>query len=1686
MSDTNITALDRRRELLRRRMQESGLAAAPAPQARRTTAGERRPLSPGQRRMWFLQTRDPEDTTLNVCVAYRLSGDLQEQRLRDAAAAVIARHDVLRTTYGVDAEGEPYQVFADEVSLPWQSHDVSDLPEQGRARRVEVLARREFGRSFDLAAELPLRFVLVRTGAQEHILLLAVHHIGWDDDSWAVFFGELGAAYNGRENAPLPAQFVDVEVLDAPAAADEADLEYWRTALRPLPEPLDLPGSPVSAPSKQADRCVVPLPAEVLEQVSSFVREQAASPFMVLLAGYAALIERYTAASDFLVAIPVVNRRSAAAEQLIGYFGNTLLLRETLRAGETFTGLLESTKRTCLDAFTHQTLGIDQVVREVNPERVSGRDGMDQLVRLGFSVRKSADGFALDGVTSTQLDELGAPTAQVPLAFAVVTDGAGGALVEAEYQVDVLTRPLVESMLTHYVQLLGSALAAPDRRLSDLDMLGAQDQAAVLAASRGAVAEVAPTTMVEVLERSVAAAPDALALVSDETRLTYAELDCRVNRLAHWLIREGVGPEDIVGLRMTTSIEFIVALYAVLKAGAAYLPIDPAYPDDRIDYLIADAAPCLVLGRVELDLAEQEAADLAGTAPADADRVRPLHPSNLAYVIYTSGSTGKPKGVPVPHNAIAEHVIGFADEWGMTAEDRLLQSSSVSFDASLLDIFVTHALQARLVVPKPNAFSDIRYVADLITRQGVTVLHMVPSMLSTFLLLPEVSEWRALRHVPVGGEALAGEVADKFAGVFDAELRNHYGPTEAVVCSTHMTVDGPQGTGIVPIGIPNQNVHAYVLDAALQLVPAGVAGELYLGGEQLARGYLGRPALTAARFVADPFTPGARLYRSGDLVRRNEFGELDFIGRADEQVKVRGFRIELGEVEAALAGHESVGHSVVVVAEDPALGPILAAYLVPANGREVELEQVRVHAAAVLPDYMVPRAFAVIDEIPLTVNGKLDKRALPAPTAAVQRRHRAPATATERRMCAIFAQLFSLPQVSADDSFFELGGHSLLAARLVAQIRAEFGLELDVRVIFDTPTAAGLAAVLVAKFRDEFEIDLDAMDDDAEETTDFGADPAALGAAVRPPLGAMSRPREIPLSYSQLAMWFQYRMEGASAVGNLPFAVRVDGALDVDALRAALGDVVARHESLRTSFPERAGVPYQLVHPSVEVPLDIRPIAAAALDAELAEIARQLFRIESDPLLRTTLLVLDEQTHVLSLLVHHIVADHASLSVLLDNLFAAYRARIETGAAPQWSPLPIQYPDYALWQRQIFDHAGNPFGQAQIEHWRQALAGLPDEITVAHDRPRPPVLGKRGEVVTFTMSPARRDGLVALAQQCGATEFMVCQAAVATVLHKLGGGADIALGTPVASRVDTAATELIGLFANMAVLRNDLSGTPTLRDTVLRGRDVVLDAHAHQELPIERLVEALNPARSRARNPLFQSMLHFRGADWAPAPKALAGSTTATVLPVDFDISFLDLNLSLNVTADGGMDVRVVANADLYEPETVRLIADAVSATLDGYATAPDQAVADLEVLPRAELERLLAAPIPVAVAAGPAVAGERAATSTERTLITLLEELLEIEDVEAEDNFFALGGDSVISIQWSARATALGLPLTPQMVFECRTVAELAVAVDTAAENPEPQPDSQPAAPVESAPMSASGLDADALAALTNSWGRQ
>ncbi|EIC70974.1 non-ribosomal peptide synthetase [Mycobacteroides abscessus] len=1674
MTGDQLSALDRRRELLRRRLAESGVAAQAVESAPRVQAGERRGLAPGQRRMWFMQTKDPADTSLNICVAHRMRGALDHTRLRDAVAAVIRRHDVLRTVYGVDSAGEPYQLFVEEFEVPWTAVDLTDLTGDAQDRQVRALADSEFGRPFDLAADRPLRVTLLRLGAEDFVVLLVVHHICWDDNSWEVFFAELSEYYHGRPVQGDAPQFMVVSADTEPSS--DADLTYWRRALTPLPDPLELPGAASTYSSRAARRLAVPMPAEAAARIEEFAREHSATPFMVLLAAFGVLVHRYTGSRDFVTAIPVAERKSNA-EKAIGYFGNTLLLRTVVNSDDSFASHVAAVREVCLDAFGHQNVGIDEVVREVNPSRSIGHDGMDELVRLGFSMRKDASGYRLEGVDVTQLD-LAAVSAQLPLSLAIATESSG-TIVEFEYQTDVLPQWLVGQLLVHYQRLLADGLSRPEETLARLELFDAEEHSALLDQSHGVLTRPSAATLVDLLDAAARATPEALAVVSDDLELTYELLQQRSNRFARWLVAQGAGTEDVIALQMSTSVEFIVAMLGVLKSGAAYMPIDPALPEERIEYLIADAKPRIVMRPQEFRVAEAAATGLGDAPITDADRLRPLLPDNLAYVIYTSGSTGRPKGVAVAHAAIAEHVVSFTAEWSMTADDRMLQSTSVSFDASLADILCPLSLGAQLVIPKPKPFSDIGYVADLVRRRGVTVLHMVPSLLGSVLLLPEARELRGLRHVPVGGEALPGEVADKFATMFDAELRNHYGPTEAVVCSTYMSVRGPQGNSIVPIGRPNQNVYAYVLDQALKLVPAGVVGELYLGGAQLARGYRARPVLTAERFVADPFGSGGRLYRTGDLVRRNARGELEFVGRADEQVKVRGYRIELGEIEAVIGADPRVGHCVATVVDDPQVGPLLAAYVVPAGGtREIDLDELRARAQEALPAYMVPTAFAVIPEIPLTTSGKLDKRALPTPDALRERAFRLPVTPTERRMCAIYSHLFGKERVGLDDSFFELGGHSLLAARLVAQIRAQFGIDLTVRAVFDRPTPAGLAEQLVTYFREEFEIELDELD--LDESDEMEAAPQD----GRPDLVAAERPERLPLSSSQLSMWFECQMEGVTDIGNMWLALRFDGPLQTPALIAALNDVVARHEALRTNIAIHEGAPYQIVHPSRELAVPILRSSPEGLSDTLAELRHHIFGLETESLIRPAIIELSAQEHVLALVVHHIVVDHASFTVIVDDLIAAYRARLE-GQAPQWDPQPVQYADYVLWQRDAFA-PDSEFGQAEVNFWRQQLAGVPTEIAVAHDRARPQILGKRGEVAKFVMEPERRQALTRMAEQRGVTEFMVYQAALAVVLHRLGGGTDIVIGSPVAARVHPHVAKLVGLFANMVALRNDLSGDPSLRSVLERSRDATLNAHAHQELPIEKLVEAVNPVRSLSWNPLFQTMVNFRGADWGTAARdvTVSGETTVVPLPMEVDVSYLDLNFALNVTPLGGLDVSVVANADLYDHETTRMIAQALDTAFDAFVNNQESRVSEIVLLPADAMAQLMAPPAAaVEPVTTPSVEGSE---ETKLVLISILEELLEISDVDPEDNFFALGGDSVISIQWSTRAAERGLAMTPQMVFECATIAQLAGAVD-AADRVVTEGDSHLVAPpVQSAPMSASGLSADALAELTASWQAQ
>jgi mycobactin peptide synthetase MbtE len=1786
-------------------------------------------LSDGQSRMWFVQAVDTSGVLLNVCVSYRLTGVVDGGRLQAAVNAVAQRHPILRTTYQADGDGEPQTTVHDELFPAWTAHDLSEMSDRARNLRLEVLAQREFGAPFDLSTDSPLRITLVRTGPTEYVMLLVAHHIAWDDGSWRVFFTDLTRAYSGADLGPTPRP---------PAVAadtEEEDLAHWREVLANPPEPLELPGPSGSAvpTSFRSQRATLRLPAETVEKVSALARDTGATPYMVLLAAFGALINRYTHTDDFLVATPVLNR---GTDETIGYYGNTVAMRLRLQGSLRFRDLVTATRDTALGAFAHQRVNLDRVVRELNPDR---RHGAERMTRLSFGFREpDGGGFSPDGVHCERADLRGHVT-QVPLGFMVEFD-ASGAVVEAEHLTEIIDAQLAAQLLRHFAVLLESALAEPDRALAQLDLFTSDDTDWLRTVSSGVEFDTPATTLTALVGEQAARTPDATAVVYEGRHYSYREINEEANRLAHWLIGQGIGTEDRVAVLLDKSPDLVIAALGIVKAGAVYLPIDPTYPEDRLTYILADSDPKVVLREPVTGIDGYRSDD-----PTDADRVRPLQPGNTAYLIYTSGSTGLPKGVPVPHRPIAEYFVWFGDEYGVSDKDRLLQVASQSFDVSIGEIFGMLAAGARLVIPRPGGLGDIGYLTDLLRDEGITSMHFVPSLLGLFLSLPGVNQWRTLERVPIGGEALPGELADKFHATFDALLHNFYGPTETVLNCTRYEVKGKQGARIVPIGTPKINTQIHLLDDAIAPVPVGVIGEIYIGGTHVAHGYHRRAGLTAERFIADPFTPGSRLYRSGDLARRNADGDIEFVGRADEQVKVRGFRIELGEVAAAISVDPSVGQAVVVVSDLPTLGRSLVAYVTPASDvdsasprrsarpESVQIDRIRARVLAALPEYMVPAVYVAIDEIPITAHGKIDRKALPEPEIHSGTGYREPSTDTERQVAELFAELLGRDNVGADDSFFDLGGHSLLATKLVAAVRARSGVDVGVQDVFELATVSELAA------------HLDALS-------------AGEGGPTRAGIVAIPHDGPLQMSAAQLRQWFQFRIDGPSPVNNIPFAARLTGPCDIEAFVAAINDVVDRHEILRTTYREIDGAPYQVVNPGET--LTVRRARGDGddwLQAELDAERRYCFDLERDWPIRAAVLSTPD-AHVLSLVVHHIAADHWSAGVLFTDVLAAYHARRARQAADERSreeqsalrlaPLPLQYADFAAWQGRLLADEGEAV-VAERDYWTKQLAGLPEDNGLRPDFPRPPVPTGEGDALDFAIEASTRAKLVGLTRELGVTEFMLLQAAVAVALHKAGEGVDIPLGTPVAGRTEPELDQLIGFFINIVVLRNDLAGNPTLREVLRRAREMALAAYAHQDLPFDRVVDAVSPIRSLSRNPLFGVVVHVR--EELPADRVIDsgedGETRFTALEPTFDVAHADLSVNFFAAGEpgtGGYKGTVIYRTELYERASAERLISWFHRVIDAFADDADQTLRDITITEAEERRRLvhdwsrIAVPPeglpqtegathvyvldewlePAAVGvtgnvyyAGGAVdgasrnshgisasrfepnpfdsdpearlyrTGDRArwtvdgrlelvvsgdhrlqgaleaidgvaaaltrnwegrsgtllagyvvpahtvddpaafiesvraalpaelvpasitvvddlvpgalrrpavtstgpseppSTDTERTLAAMLVDLLSAPEVGRHDDFFTLGGDSILAVQLAARARDAGVALTARMVFEHPELAELAAAVDAVdtAGGPPATGDNH------HAPMAVSGLSADELASLAAGW---
>ncbi|MFF5139127.1 non-ribosomal peptide synthase/polyketide synthase [Streptomyces sp. NPDC013157] len=1462
-------------------------AASPArpPVTPVTDRPARIPLSPAQRRLLLVEQITGSGVAYNFPLVFRLRGDLDTEALRTALRDVVARHEALRTVFPAH-DGEPYQRIVPAAEAH-PALTVADAAEEALPALIEAAQRRPF----DLTAELPVRCEVFRLADEDHVVAVVLHHIATDEWSDRPFLADLDAAYAARragtapDRAPLPVQYADYTLWQREllAADGEIQLDHWRDALRGLPDELTLPADrPRPAePTGRGGKVRLEVPAATVRALRDLTTATGTSMFMLFQAATAALLQRIGAGDDIPLGAPVAGRTDEALGDLVGFFVNTLVLRTDLTGdGLTFRELLGRVRESSLSAFEYQDLPFDRVVEALNPPRVAGRNPLFQVM-LGYHHRPDGDPDVLG--LATEWFDMDTGMAKFDLHFTYV-DESDRVVLLLEYATDLFDHGTAEALADRAARLLAHAAAAPDAPLRDLDLLHEDERYRLLTGWNDTARPVPELTLPELFRAQAARTPDATALVFEEQRLTYAELDARVEHTARVLAGLGAGPERTVAVALPRSVDLVVALLATHRAGAAYLPLDPDHPADRLALMAEDARPVYVI---------RDALPTGPQAPLPTS-YDPRHP---AYVIYTSGSTGRPKGVVVPHAGIVNRLLWMQDTYRLGADDRVLQKTPAGFDVSVWEFFWPLITGATLVVARPEGHRDPVYLAALIREQDVTTVHFVPSMLQLFLEEPTAAGCTGLRRVLCSGEALPAALTRRFHEVLDSGLHNLYGPTEASVDVTAIEI-GPGATA-VPIGRPVWNTRLYVLDAGLRPVPPGVPGELYLAGVQLARGYLNRVGLTAERFVADPYGPaGSRMYRTGDLARWTAEGTVEYLGRTDDQVKVRGFRVEPGEVETVLAAHPAVAHATVAVH-----GQALVAYVVPAAGPVVDATALRAHAAAVLPAHMVPAAYVTLGTLPLTPNGKLDRKALPAPElTAGTGDGNPPRTPREEILAALFADVLGRERVGVDDDFFALGGHSLLAMRLAARVRTALGTELTVRAVFEAPTVALLAART-----------------------------GTSGSAARPALAApRPRPERLPLSSAQRRLWLLAQVDGASTAYNLPSAWRLTGPLDRDALQAALNDVAARHTPLRTVFPAVDGVPYQRILEDVRVPLETAPFDA------LADRAAHVFDLERELPLRATLFETGPDEHVLLLLLHHIATDEWSDRPLLAGLSTAYAART-AGLAPDWTPLPAGYADYTLWQRDLLAATETDL----LDHWTEALRGLPAELNLPADRPRPAEPSGRGGTTGFTVPPALAGALRGLARAHGVSMFMVAQAAVAALLHRLGAGDDIPLGAPVSGRSDEALEDLVGFFVNSLVLRTDLSGDPTFADLLARVRDTDLAAYEHQDLPFERLVEALNPERSLARHPLFQVMVvHLAGQGGGPElPGLTARRETVGQDGAKFDLSFDFVEQGEHI--DGWIEY----SADLFDERTAGLLARRLESLLAQVAADPGRRVGTLDVL---------------------------------------------------------------------------------------------------------------------------------------------
>nr|WP_231996353.1 non-ribosomal peptide synthetase [Mycobacterium scrofulaceum] len=1471
------------------------------------------PLTPMQQGLLFhATTRDTDDDVYALQLQISVTGPLDPHRLRVALDTVVSRHPHLAARFCRQFE-QPIQVIPTKPEVPWQYIEFETDAED----QIASLCAAERAAVCDLADEPVFRVALLHTGDNEHRIVLTNHHILLDGWSLPILLQEIFACYQGRQ---LPAATPYRRFITWLAERDvDAARTAWGQALAGLDAPtlVTPPGRLTLGPRAVAsDR----LPAHITQAVSELARSNHTTVNTVLQAAWAQLLMGLTGQRDVVFGTAVSGRpvEIPGAEAMVGLLINTVPVRAQISTTTTTADLLDQLHDAHNHTLDHQHLALNEIHRAAGHDQLFDTLFVYENYPVDTTALAGADGLAITGFISRESNHY-------PLT-AQATPGAELGL-RVEYDTDVFDTGIIRALIKRFQRVLVAMAGDRGARLSSIEVLDAGELARLGELGHRAVLTepVAAVSIPALFASQVLRVPGAVAVRCGGRSWTYREVDEASNRLAHWLIGAGAGRGECVGLVVPRSAQAIIAILAVLKTGAAYLPIDPGWPDERIGLVLADAAPVAVVSTA--GLAGRLHGHTFTVVDVDDPRIDaqpatelPAPPADVvAHLIYTSGTTGVPKGVAVTHHNITRLFdaldvgveVGPAQVWA--------QCHSYAFDFSVWEIWGALLHGGRLVVVPEEVTRSPEELRALLIAEHVTVLSQTPSALAA--LSPHGLDGVA---VMAAGEACPAEIVQRWAP--GRVMVNGYGPTETTVYATISTPLTPESAS-VPIGAPVPGAALFVLDPWLRPVPPGVVGELYVAGRGVGLGYLRRAGLSAARFVACPFgPPGTRMYRSGDLVRWRPDGQLDYLGRADQQVKIRGYRIELGEIQSALAQLDGVQHAAVIVREDRPGDKRLVGYITgtadPAALRTALTDR--------LPGFMIPAAIIALDTLPITVNGKLDTHALPAPDYLNLDHYRAPTTPIEEILATIYAQTLGLERVGVDDSFFDLGGDSLSAMRLIAAINADLDTDVSVRTLFDAPTVAELA-------------------------------PRLAGGSQRKPLVRRERPARIPLSFAQNRLWFVNQFEGGVATYNMPTAFRITGELNVEALTTALDDLVARHESLRTVFPDIDGVPQQQVlaaRPGMWRRGDTMVVSLTDqrdVAGELIALASHRFDLATEIPIRAQIYSTGPAEHVLAIVLHHIAFDGWSLAPMFRDIGVAYASR-SAGLAPSWAELPVQYVDYTLWHQDLLGDESDPDSVAarQLRYWQSELAGLPEIVSLPPDHVRPPEPSYRGDEVEMLIEPTSWAGVKQLAAAHNATASMVLQAVMAVLLQRVGVGDDVVLGTPIAGRSDRALSDLVGFFVNTWVLRVQVDPTCRFTDVLARVRDKALDAYSNQDVPFERLVEQLNPARSAAHHPLFQVLMVLQN-NARPDAFAIDGlaveqwavPTRAARFDLDFELVEVPTDDPAAPRAAGS----VTYATDLFDRATIERLVDRFGRVLDAAVTDPSVVVGEISLMDCGEAE---------------------------------------------------------------------------------------------------------------------------------------